>query len=142
MLEMLSILVGLGLFGVMLMGAVLWFTKNHKADAFSPSCPSCGAKLPAVRRPSNLRQAMWGGWTCSQCHAEVDRRGQLIKAATNDVQRGALSQTTHASGDGALSMAQEGQLSDAEVAFDFDADAQQQNVHQQDAHAETQKHHQ
>ena len=37
-------------------------------------CPACGAAFPAVHRPRNVRQAMWGGWTCEQCGAEFDRK--------------------------------------------------------------------
>jgi hypothetical protein len=36
-------------------------------------CPECGADLPAVRRPKNFRQMMWGGWTCESCGKEFDR---------------------------------------------------------------------
>jgi hypothetical protein len=42
------------------------------------SCPHCSAQLPAVRKPSSLRQMLWGGWTCPSCHSEVDRSGKLI----------------------------------------------------------------
>ena len=36
-------------------------------------CPNCGANLPTVRRPRNLRQALWGGWTCETCGKEFDK---------------------------------------------------------------------
>jgi hypothetical protein len=49
------------------------------------SCPACGASLPKVRAPTSLRQGLWGGWTCAQCHAEIDKWGQLIPPeVTND----------------------------------------------------------
>ena len=38
-------------------------------------CAVCGQALPLVRRPSNRRQFLWGGWTCPNCGTEVDRRG-------------------------------------------------------------------
>lgn len=136
MLEILSIFLGLALFLLMLFGAVSALTKNHKQAVFSPPCPVCGKTLPAVRRPSNLRQAMWGGWTCSHCQAEVGRGGQLIKQAANGEQRGGLSMSKTTSSDGSLSMAQEGQLSDAEVEFDFESKHQTQ----QDQHAQKQHH--
>ena len=41
-------------------------------------CPQCGAKAPAMRKPANLRQALWGGWTCSQCGCEFDKYGNEI----------------------------------------------------------------
>jgi hypothetical protein len=37
-------------------------------------CPACGAAFPSVRRPKNIRQATWGGWTCESCGTEFDRR--------------------------------------------------------------------
>lgn len=42
-------------------------------------CPKCGLKLPMVRRPTSARQAMWGGWTCQGCGAELDKWGQIIE---------------------------------------------------------------
>ncbi len=42
-------------------------------------CPRCGWKLPSVRKPTSLRQALWGGWTCQQCAAELDKWGQHLE---------------------------------------------------------------
>jgi hypothetical protein len=40
------------------------------------ACPTCGAALPAVRVPKNVRQFLWGGWTCGGCGAELDKWGR------------------------------------------------------------------
>jgi hypothetical protein len=40
-------------------------------------CPSCGELFRRFRKPANLRQALWGGWTCSKCGCEVDRKGRI-----------------------------------------------------------------
>ena len=37
--------------------------------------------LPEFRRPSNWRQALWGGWTCPQCRHEFDRFGRCLGIA-------------------------------------------------------------
>jgi hypothetical protein len=37
------------------------------------ACPRCGAPVPMVRTPKNLRQALWGGWTCAACGCEMDK---------------------------------------------------------------------
>jgi hypothetical protein len=42
------------------------------------TCPRCGLKAPMIRMPANLRQALWGGWTCVQCHCEFDKYGREI----------------------------------------------------------------
>jgi hypothetical protein len=42
------------------------------------SCPNCDAKLPVFRKPTSLRQMLWGGWTCEVCKTEVDRSGHLM----------------------------------------------------------------
>jgi predicted amidophosphoribosyltransferase len=44
-------------------------------------CPVCRTPLPAIRRPKNRRQALWGGWTCPGCGAELDRSLNVIPAA-------------------------------------------------------------
>lgn len=41
-------------------------------------CPNCGLALPVVRKPSSWGQALWGGWTCTGCGAEMDKWGKLI----------------------------------------------------------------
>jgi hypothetical protein len=39
-------------------------------------CPKCGEKMPAVRAPRNLSQALWGGGTCLSCGCEMDKWGK------------------------------------------------------------------
>lgn len=40
-------------------------------------CPSCGREQPKVRKPTSMEQAMWGGYTCQGCGAEMNARGKL-----------------------------------------------------------------
>ena len=42
-------------------------------------CPRCGETLPKFRKPTSLRQTLWGGWTCKKCGCEVDKWGKEIK---------------------------------------------------------------
>ena len=46
------------------------------------TCPECDTPLPKIRKPQNNHQRMWGGWTCSECNCEIDRKGQkrIIKS--------------------------------------------------------------
>ena len=41
-------------------------------------CKSCGNILHPFRKPANLRQILFGGWTCPHCKKEIDRKGNLI----------------------------------------------------------------
>jgi hypothetical protein len=41
-------------------------------------CPNCGTPVPAYRNPTSWRQAVWGGWTCSECRTEMDRFGHEL----------------------------------------------------------------
>lgn len=43
-------------------------------------CPTCGQEQPKFRKPTSADQAMWGGYTCKGCGAEMDARGQLKPA--------------------------------------------------------------
>jgi hypothetical protein len=45
----------------------------------SVKCPRCGKPTPQIRTPTSLRQAAWGGFTCSQCSCEIDKWGKEIK---------------------------------------------------------------
>ena len=42
----------------------------------NPDCPGCGKQLPTFRKPTSLRQLLFGGWTCQECGAEVNARGK------------------------------------------------------------------
>ena len=42
-------------------------------------CPECGKPAPFFRIPASGRQANFGGWTCSECGCESDRRGRKVK---------------------------------------------------------------
>jgi len=42
-------------------------------------CPKCGLKAPRIRKPANLREAIWGGWTCKECQCQFDKYGNPIK---------------------------------------------------------------
>jgi DNA-directed RNA polymerase subunit RPC12/RpoP len=71
------------IFGVLAVGMLLvihgTITKNRwgiNLDAVT--CPRCGAPLPRVRKPESLRQALWGGYTCATCGAEVDKWGREL----------------------------------------------------------------
>lgn len=70
-------------FGLLAIGMVLvvygTVAKNKWGINLSPvSCPRCKASLPQVRRPTSLRQAMWGGYVCPACGAQVDKWGRQI----------------------------------------------------------------
>jgi hypothetical protein len=41
-------------------------------------CPNCGAVMGRVRMPTSGEQAMWGGYTCPTCKAELDKWGRRI----------------------------------------------------------------
>ncbi len=42
----------------------------------NPDCPGCGKPLPTLRKPTSLRQLLFGGWTCGECGCEVTGRGK------------------------------------------------------------------
>lgn len=45
------------------------------------ACPRCATPVPMVRTPKNLRQALWGGWTCAKCGCEMDKWARAIDGA-------------------------------------------------------------
>ena len=44
------------------------------------TCPECSRMLPRFRRPRNMMQALWGGWTCPECSTHVSPSGRKIVA--------------------------------------------------------------
>ncbi len=77
------ILVILTMFGALGLGVVVvlygTILRNRWGINLEPvSCPRCGTLPPHTREPRTVRQAMWGGWTCTTCGTEVDKWGQEI----------------------------------------------------------------
>ena len=61
-------------FGAVLTIIVLgWFILTKKPV----KCAACGREQPKMRKPDNLEQGMWGGYTCVGCGASLDARGQV-----------------------------------------------------------------
>jgi hypothetical protein len=46
----------------------------------STDCPRCSAKVPRIREPKSIHQALWGGATCSVCGCEMDKWGKELNA--------------------------------------------------------------
>jgi len=42
------------------------------------NCPRCKADIPPIRKPTSVNQMLWGGWTCSSCGLELDRKGDPV----------------------------------------------------------------
>ena len=42
-------------------------------------CPKCNLKQPIIRRPSNERETLYGGYTCEKCKTKMDKFGVEIK---------------------------------------------------------------
>jgi hypothetical protein len=43
-------------------------------------CPSCHTPQSFWRKPTSLKQALWGGHSCPNCHRELDKWGGEISA--------------------------------------------------------------
>jgi len=67
------------------LAAVLYGTvaKTNWGVNLSPPkvCPKCGAPLASIRMPKTQSQALWGGWTCTACGAEIDKWGRLSSSS-------------------------------------------------------------
>jgi hypothetical protein len=77
-----------GIFLAILVGYALirFWPKTGKMgiNTESVNCPECGLKAPMIRKPGNLRQVMWGGWTCAGCGCEFDKYGSIMSCKSND----------------------------------------------------------
>jgi hypothetical protein len=45
-------------------------------DLTRKACPRCGHALPMIRKPASTEEALWGGWTCANCGARLDKYGR------------------------------------------------------------------
>jgi hypothetical protein len=78
-------------FGLLALGLVLviygTIVKNKWGfNLEALSCPRCNAPAPRTRRARTRPRALWGGWTCPGCGAEVDKWGREVSSSSRDVQ--------------------------------------------------------
>ena len=72
-----SIVTGL-LLAVVIVGV---FARNKWGINVVPVvCPGCKTPQPFLRKPTSLKQALWGGYTCPACHRELDKYGREVSA--------------------------------------------------------------
>ena len=72
-MEVIVVSVVIGVAAVLLLSVKMQNDVNAKGG-----CPECGTPVPRVRRPTSWRQALWGGWTCSECETEMDQHGDEL----------------------------------------------------------------
>ncbi|MDR2849806.1 MAG: hypothetical protein LBW77_04585 [Verrucomicrobiota bacterium] len=51
------------------------FTPRPKTKKTTAVCSLCKCPAPKVQLPKTFRQFLWGGWTCSNCEAKLNRFG-------------------------------------------------------------------
>ena len=54
------------------------FGVNLKAFSKPLKCTNCNETLSIVRAPQNLREILWGGWTCTKCGKKFDKWGKEL----------------------------------------------------------------
>jgi hypothetical protein len=78
-MEVQLVLIGVG---VALVGVVILSSLRHTGrmgiNLSARACPVCGTPAEGVRTPTSFRQALWGGWTCAKCGAELDKWGAEV----------------------------------------------------------------
>ena len=71
--------------GAFVISVLLGIAKGFRVHLNRIDCPVCGKRVPFASRPTSVRQALLGGWTCRECGAELDEMGvdmsPLIEAA-------------------------------------------------------------
>ena len=78
MFETVPIVLKITAISVAIFGLLFWLwprTGKMGINIKTVHCLRCGLKAPMVRKPENVRQAMWGGWTCQKCSCEFDKYG-------------------------------------------------------------------
>ena len=52
--------------------------KKKDVNLFEVKCPKCGKKQKFVRVPKDIKEAVWGGYTCPNCGCKMDKFGKEI----------------------------------------------------------------
>ncbi len=79
MTESLIIIAGiLGVGMLLVVHGTIFKTRWGINTATQIECPGCHRIHGQIRTPRNLRQMLWGGFTCAQCGFEVDKWNRPI----------------------------------------------------------------
>jgi hypothetical protein len=68
--------------GLLLVGVIFGIFARSKwgVNVMPVVCPGCKTPQNYFRWPTSLKQALWGGYTCPNCHRELDKWGREISA--------------------------------------------------------------
>lgn len=85
-------------FGLLAIGIILviygTIVKNKWGiNTDSVLCARCKTPLPQSRKPQNLQEALWGGWTCPACGARLDKWGREVTSQTRRTPNNLFSST-------------------------------------------------
>jgi len=59
--------------------ALIWLAERMGYPLARPvSCPRCGTEMPLLRKPTTVRQGLWGGYTCPKCGTQMDAAGKEL----------------------------------------------------------------
>ena len=61
--------------GPFIISALLGIAKGFRLHLNRIDCPVCEKRVPFASRPTSVRQAQLGGWTCRDFGAELDEMG-------------------------------------------------------------------
>ncbi len=78
---MMGLLIISGILGVgmlLVIHGTIFKTRWGINTARQSECPSCHKTYGQIRIPRNLRQTLWGGFTCDQCGVETDKWNRPI----------------------------------------------------------------
>jgi hypothetical protein len=78
MTELLIIGGVLGVGMLLVIHGPIFKTRRGINTATQIECPRCHKLHGQIRTPQNLRQTLWGGFTCAHCGFEVDKRNRPI----------------------------------------------------------------
>jgi hypothetical protein len=90
--SILAVVASIVVFGLLITGAVLMVRDTVRKrgrwgiNTSPPICRQCDTLAPVLRKPANLNQMLWGGWTCAECGLELDKWGEPV--AEQPLQRG------------------------------------------------------
>jgi len=81
--ELILIFVVIPLVGILVLASLIYGTivrNKWGVNVMPVTCPGCKTPQNFFRRPTSLKQALWGGHTCPKCHRELDKYGREVSA--------------------------------------------------------------
>lgn len=77
-LKIITFFIMIGVFIFLIINQFRKKKNKNETNLFKVKCPKCNTEQSFIRVPKDIKEAVWGGYTCSNCGCKMDKFGNEI----------------------------------------------------------------